>query len=810
VLLSNDTLSGNAAVGGAGGAGGIAGQAGFPGSVNGPGGAAAGAGFGLGGGIVLLGGQVQLTNDTFSGNLAQGGNGATAFSPSNGNDGEGGALAVDVGSALLVNDTFSGNAAVGGVGGQFRTELGSILSGSAGIGQGGGLFVVGGTVSLINDLVAQNSATFAPDVDGSIALSDHNLIGNTFGSTGFSQATGDLLNIEPNLAPLGNYGGPTQTMPLLPGSPGIDAGDNIVLGPKHIPGLAHWYQANGNANDSAGTSNGTIFGGVSFAPGVAGQAFSFNGQNSYVDLGTAADVVGTGAFSVAAWIKTTSDGVILQQRDAGASNGEYQLAVSGGKVYWWSFSNGQYGFNFTSNASVNDGSWHYVVATRLADGTGQIWIDGMLDSSQAAAPASLGSGIHVYIGEDVRDATLIGVPRSFIGQIAETQIYTTALTPVQISALYATSSVGLSRDQRGDPRGVGPHVDIGATEYQYDLAIKGSAASTVTAGNQITYTLTIVNNGPDPVSSAVLNDVLPSTVSFVSFTVPSGWAVSEPAVGHGGIVTATDNASLLAGQSASFTLVLQALPTTKAGTKITNQVSVLPRTDDTKPANNNVTFNTTVVAGTPAGVDIHGQPGNSLADAPIHPAVLVAVVDAYGNTVTGSDQLVTLAIATGPAGATLGGTTTVRAVHGVAIFRDLTLNVAGTYTLTATGGTLTPDFSNPFTISPQNVTDDVTIHPGALRPEGARHFDQTLTLTNPTDHAMTGPLALVFEGLPTDRTLLNSTGSYHGAPSIDLLDDGVKLAAEGSVTITLEWLVAPPHGRNRHGTDFHVEALLGI
>ena len=31
------------------------------------------------------------------------------------------------------------------------------------------------------------------------------------------------------LAPLGNYGGPTQTMALLPGSPAIDAGNNALI-----------------------------------------------------------------------------------------------------------------------------------------------------------------------------------------------------------------------------------------------------------------------------------------------------------------------------------------------------------------------------------------------------------------------------------------------------------------------------------------------------------------------------------------------------------------------------------------------------
>ena len=53
----------------------------------------------------------------------------------------------------------------------------------------------------------------------------HNLVGK--GDTGYFTATGDAVNHTASsiqLAPLGDYGGPTQTMPPLPGSPAIDAG----------------------------------------------------------------------------------------------------------------------------------------------------------------------------------------------------------------------------------------------------------------------------------------------------------------------------------------------------------------------------------------------------------------------------------------------------------------------------------------------------------------------------------------------------------------------------------------------------------
>ena len=62
--------------------------------------------------------------------------------------------------------------------------------------------------------------------------SGNNLIGKTDGSSGWvgSDLTGTVAApLDPLLAPLGNYGGPTQTMALLPGSPAIDAGNNALI-----------------------------------------------------------------------------------------------------------------------------------------------------------------------------------------------------------------------------------------------------------------------------------------------------------------------------------------------------------------------------------------------------------------------------------------------------------------------------------------------------------------------------------------------------------------------------------------------------
>ncbi|MEI6194665.1 MAG: hypothetical protein WCS42_10075 [Verrucomicrobiota bacterium] len=49
-------------------------------------------------------------------------------------------------------------------------------------------------------------------------------------------------------------------------------------------GLVAWWPADGNAQDAAGSHPGTVSGGGEFVTGVQGQAFSFNGTDSYVQV----------------------------------------------------------------------------------------------------------------------------------------------------------------------------------------------------------------------------------------------------------------------------------------------------------------------------------------------------------------------------------------------------------------------------------------------------------------------------------------------------------------------------------------------
>jgi hypothetical protein len=174
-----------------------------------------------GGGISNAGGTLTLTGSTLSGNTASAGGGLNTF-----------------GNATVTNSTLAGNSACvgGGIinGGTLRVVNCTVSGNSATSGNGGGIDrSSNGSTTLGNTIVAGNTASGSgPDVYGTMVSLGHNLIGKTNGSSGW--VTSDLQGtsnspINPLLAPLGYYGAPTQTMPLLPGSRAIDAGSNGLI-----------------------------------------------------------------------------------------------------------------------------------------------------------------------------------------------------------------------------------------------------------------------------------------------------------------------------------------------------------------------------------------------------------------------------------------------------------------------------------------------------------------------------------------------------------------------------------------------------
>ncbi|MEM9481169.1 MAG: right-handed parallel beta-helix repeat-containing protein [Verrucomicrobiota bacterium] len=214
---------------------------------------------GFNGGAIGSVGILEVVNSTFSGNTASNNGGAIASFDTLSTRGstfvgnlavEGGAVR-SVGSAFeAVNSTFWSNTAnFGGAisiadGGPpailtHLTITGNTASNAASPVGGGGMFFFNKEATLTGCLVADNNNFFSPDVQnaGSSVLTSGggNLIGDNTGLS-WTADPGDIIGtsgspVAPLLAPLGSYGGPTQTLPPLPGSPLIEAGGDVAAPP---------------------------------------------------------------------------------------------------------------------------------------------------------------------------------------------------------------------------------------------------------------------------------------------------------------------------------------------------------------------------------------------------------------------------------------------------------------------------------------------------------------------------------------------------------------------------------------------------
>jgi hypothetical protein len=110
-------------------------------------------------------------------------------------------------------------------------------------------------------------------------------------------------------------------------------------------------------------------------------------------------------------------------------------------------------------------------------------------------------------------------------------------------------------------------------------------------------------------------------------------------------------------------------------------------------------FTATADPSDPVQLAILAQPVSGIAGAALVPALIVAVQDIEGNTVPSYTGAVSLAFAD-VGDATLGGTTTVNAVAGLATFADLSIDLTGTYALVASSDTLLVAATAPIAIAP--------------------------------------------------------------------------------------------------------------
>ena len=210
-----------------------------------------------------------------------------------------------------------------------------------------------------------------------------------------------------------------------------------LQGPVEVrTGLVGLWQGDGNTTDSSGAGhNGKIQGGVSYVPGITGQAFSFNGVNGSVLVPDTPSLDFTSQFTLSAWVdpRTLVSGDIISKVGTATGNKGYEFYLTDNNTQLVLQFNGQ-GEAWASDvltvtlpAAIPIGQWTYVAAT-YDQSQISIYVNGNLAGSEVIGPKTLATSTANFRigGNDNGD-------RPFAGLIADVAVYNRALSVTEIA-----------------------------------------------------------------------------------------------------------------------------------------------------------------------------------------------------------------------------------------------------------------------------------------------------------------------------------------------------------------------------------------
>jgi uncharacterized repeat protein (TIGR01451 family) len=447
---------------------------------------------------------------------------ATTFS-NNSASADGGAIRVGGGANFVIEDsTLSSNSATNG---------GAITNGDF---AGGAV----GTVTCTRCFFTGNSATLGGAIfsRGALTLTDSRFSGNA------ATTAGGALNLT-NI----NAGSPSATITGVTfdaNSSGSDAGA-AVLGQLTAGAIVNsTFSGNTaagvgalNINNNTGTvtlNNVTIAGNT--ASGMAIGGLQIDSPDASVALAN----------------------TIVAGNTAAVSSPDCQISDPG-----MMFSS--QGFNLIGDGS----SCNFVATTGDQVGSGGAPIDPLL-------------GALTDNGGPDAGATPIPIPTHF------PQPSSPALDAGNnVNAIGGAFPACAADDQRDVARPLGPRCDIGAVESTVDVDVaitKTDSPDPVNRGDNLTYTLTVTNNGPGSAGDIQVVDTLPPGLAFVS-AMPSQGTCMEAA-----LMVTCDLGILASGASATIDIVV----TTTASGMLTNTATVTTTSNDTDGSNDSDTEDTTV------------------------------------------------------------------------------------------------------------------------------------------------------------------------------------------------------------------------
>ncbi|MDB4950710.1 MAG: cell wall/surface repeat protein [Gemmatimonadetes bacterium] len=213
-------------------------------------------------------------------------------------------------------------------------------------------------------------------------------------------------------------------------------------------GLISWYTGDGTTADLKGASNGTAGGGLTYVPGLVGQALQFNGQDAYVNIPyiPAMNFSPTGQFTMEGWVnpgeQNSFEALFVKSPDNGHWDyGLYLNPNNDHQVFVYAYTPNTFmsGYNLvhvvSSQTSTVIGQWFHV-AVAYDNGNWTLYVNGVAQATRTGEfiTQSTGGMALGKKGEANFDF--------FHGALDEMSLYGRALTPVEIAAIAAAGGAG--------------------------------------------------------------------------------------------------------------------------------------------------------------------------------------------------------------------------------------------------------------------------------------------------------------------------------------------------------------------------------
>ncbi|MCG8585174.1 MAG: PEP-CTERM sorting domain-containing protein [Pirellulales bacterium] len=216
--------------------------------------------------------------------------------------------------------------------------------------------------------------------------------------------------------------------------------------------VGHWKFDEGaaaaTAIDSTGGTNGTVNGATTGVAGIAGNAYSYDGSNDYVDMGSAAFIPGLAGtdLSFSYWLNTADtdndrhvavflgdDSVSDEYIDSGIENG--------GEIYGRDRDGGSIN-EITDGTTAVVGEWNHVVYVVKDAGGHDLYVNGTLEATNVGSR-------NLTVADGIDNFEIGRLGRSsptdyFEGLIDDVQVYDMVLTEDDVTFLFNNPGVARS------------------------------------------------------------------------------------------------------------------------------------------------------------------------------------------------------------------------------------------------------------------------------------------------------------------------------------------------------------------------------